>query len=258
MIPLADTHCHLLAGLDDGPRTMDEAVQMCRIAYDEGTRVIAATAHINDQWPEVTPERIRAATRKLAARLEDINLPLTVYPCAEVTISPDMADRLERGELLSVSDYGVYLLMELPAGVFLNLCDLIQQLQESGIRPILAHPERQARLLHDPGLIEELIELGCLVQVTASSITRPSSRKDTQMLKHWVQRGIVHLVGSDGHSPRSRAPRMVEAHRRITHWAGATVADQICGTNGYAVLEGLSFHVPKPEPAKKSWFSFSP
>ena len=257
MSPLADTHCHLLAGLDDGPRTLDEAVQMCRIAYEEGTRVIAATAHMNEQWPEVTPERIRAATKELAARLEEINLPLTVYPCAEVTISPDLGDLWVRGELLSVSDRGVYLLMELPTGVFLDLCDLVRRLKEAGIRPILAHPERQAELLHETGLIEQLIELGCLMQVSSSSITNPPSRRDLRMLKHWVRRGIVHLVGSDGHSPRSRAPRMAEAHRRIALWAGAAVADRICGTNGFAVLEGLSFRAPRPKPPKKGWFSRS-
>lgn len=253
MIPLADTHCHLLAGLDDGPRTLDEAVEMCRIAWEEGTRVIAATAHMNEQWPGVTPERIRTATKELAARLEDIDLPLTVYPCAEVTVSPELGDSWVRGELLSVSGRGVYLLIELPAGVFLDLCELVRRLGEVGIRPILAHPERQPELLYETGLIEQLIDLGCLVQVSSNSITDPDSREDAQMLKHWVRRGIVHLVGSDGHSARSRAPRMAEAYRRVAQWAGADVADRICGTNGFAVLEGLSLEAPKPEPLKKGW-----
>ena len=254
MIALADTHCHLLAGLDDGPRTLDEAVAMCRIAWEEGTRVIAATAHINEQWPDVTPERIRTATKELTARLEDIDLPLTVYPCAEVTVSPELGDLWIRGELLSVSDRGVYLLIELPAGVFLDLCELVRRLADVGIRPILAHPERQSELLYETGLIEQLIDLGCLVQVSSDSIADPRSREDAWMLRHWVRRGIVHLVGSDGHSPRSRAPRMAEAYRRIAQWAGARVADRICGINGYAILEGLPFEAPKPEPQKKGWF----
>ncbi len=61
MIPLIDIHCHLLAGLDDGPATQEEALAMCRLAYAEGTRMAAATAHQNDHWPDVTPERIRLA-----------------------------------------------------------------------------------------------------------------------------------------------------------------------------------------------------
>lgn len=59
MIPLIDMHCHLLAGLDDGPPTDEEALEMCRLACAEGTHMAAATAHQNDHWPDVTPERIR-------------------------------------------------------------------------------------------------------------------------------------------------------------------------------------------------------
>ncbi len=254
MTPLVDTHCHLLAGLDDGPRTLDEAVEMCRIAWEDGTRVIAATAHMNEQWPDVTPQRIRAATDELAARLEEIDLPLTVYPCAEVTVSPELAERWADGELLSVSDRGVYLLIELPAGVLVDLCSLMRRLAEAGILPILAHPERQSELLYEPGLIEQLIDLGCIVQVSSGSIAKPRSRADARMLKQWVRRGIVHLIGSDGHSPRSRAPRMAEAYGRIVRWAGAGVADRICGVNGFAALEGLPLEAPQPRPPRTGWF----
>ena len=72
MIPLVDTHCHLLAGLDDGPRTMDDAVRMCRIAWEDGIRAVAATAHLSELWPEVTPARIRAAVDGLRAALKAI------------------------------------------------------------------------------------------------------------------------------------------------------------------------------------------
>ena len=59
MIPLVDIHCHLLAGLDDGPRTDEDALEMCRIAYEDGTRIIAAGAHQNEHYPENTADRIR-------------------------------------------------------------------------------------------------------------------------------------------------------------------------------------------------------
>ncbi len=62
-------HCHLLAGLDDGPRTEEDAVEMCRIAYADGTRIIAAGAHQNEKYPAVTPERIRVAAGRLAVLL---------------------------------------------------------------------------------------------------------------------------------------------------------------------------------------------
>ena len=59
MLPLVDLHCHLLAGLDDGPRTLEAALEMCAIASADGVRLMAATAHQNPRWRDVTPERIR-------------------------------------------------------------------------------------------------------------------------------------------------------------------------------------------------------
>ena len=61
MVPLVDMHCHLLAGLDDGPRTWDDALGMCRIAHEEGTQMAAALAHQNERWKSVTPGLIREA-----------------------------------------------------------------------------------------------------------------------------------------------------------------------------------------------------
>ena len=77
MIPLVDVHVHLLAGLDDGPKTLDEALVMCRLAHADGVCSMAATAHQNDRWPAVTPTCIRAATEALHAALTEARSSLT-------------------------------------------------------------------------------------------------------------------------------------------------------------------------------------
>src|SRR5712692_7349156 len=102
--PLVDMHCHLLAGLDDGPATDTDAVAMCRRAYDEGTRMIAATAQQHDRYPSVTPVRMRQAWSHLARTLREAKVALMTDPCAEVMVHPDMDDSWEKGDLLSVAD----------------------------------------------------------------------------------------------------------------------------------------------------------
>ena len=121
MIPLADMHCHLLAGLDDGPRTDEDALAMCRIAYAEGPRIIAAGAHQNEHWQANTPQRIREAADLLARKLQAAGLPLSIFPCAEVMVHPEIEASWGRGELLSVADRGQYLLLEMPHGLFVDL-----------------------------------------------------------------------------------------------------------------------------------------
>jgi protein-tyrosine phosphatase len=255
MIPLIDMHCHLLAGLDDGPATEEDALAMCRLAYSDGTRMVAATAHQNDEYPEVTPERIRSAWERLVQLLHEAGIPLAVFPNAEVMVHAEVVSAWTEGRLLSVADRGRYLLIEQPHGCFLDLEALIRKLVAQGVRPIIAHAERQEELLHDAGQIERLIEAGGVVQVNASSVARPRNRNDAKALKDWFKRGIVHCLGSDGHSLRRRPPVMSAAYQQVRLWAGHAIADRVCSTWGMAILQGLPLKLPRPEPRGLRWFA---
>jgi protein-tyrosine phosphatase len=246
-------HCHLLAGLDDGPRSEEDALAMCRLAYGEGVRMVAATAHQNEHWDSVTPDCIRQATQRLAERLRETGIPLTVYACAEVMVHPEIEASWSSGNLLSVADHRQYLLVEMPHDLCVDLRATVRRLREAGIRSILAHPERHEELLHEAGRIEQLIRAGCLVQVSSSSITDPPSAGARRALKSWFRRGIVHLLGSDGHSVTRRPPRMAAAYRQIARWAGTVAADRVASTNGMAVLQGLPLRIPEPEPRRTAW-----
>src|SRR5262249_47525114 len=152
-------------------------------AYEEGTRMAAATAHQNDRWPAVTPNCIRQATDRLAEQLRAENIPLTVFPCAEVMVHESLEESWRRGELLSIGDGGRYMLVELPHGLFLDLTELVKSLRALGVRPVLAHPERQEEFLEDPDRLEDLVRAGCLVQVSSGSLSDPRDRSAEQTLK---------------------------------------------------------------------------
>lgn len=253
MLPLVDMHCHLLAGLDDGPQSDEEALEMCRMAFNEGIRMSAATAHQNEDWPEVCPARIGEACQKLTTQLRAANIPLTVQPCAEVMVHPELETHWHAGRLLTIGNAGRYMLIELPHQLFVDLRPIVCFLRELGIRPILAHPERQEELLHDSGVIEDLIGAGCLVQVSTHSITEPRSSRDLQALRAWFRRGIVHVLGTDGHSPRRRPPRMRKAYEQVCRWLEGPAADRICSTNGMAILQGVPLRVPAPVRDSRGW-----
>lgn len=255
MIPLIDTHCHLHPALDDGPLDVDEAWEMCRIAWQDGVRAVAATAHQNPHWPAATPERIRSSTRELQTRLSEAQIPLAVYPCGEVMLGPELLDDWLGGRLVSVADTGRYLLIEMPHGVFLDIRELVQDLAAAGVRPILAHPERCPELWFRPAMMVELIARGCLMQVCASGVLSP--HKQTQRhLRRWLDADWVHLVASDGHSVAARSPGLSAAFDRIAGWTDNARAECLCSANGLAVLEGRSLDVPQPQPhrPRRRWF----
>jgi len=247
MVPLVDMHCHLLAGVDDGPRDMDEALEMCAAAYAEGVRLMAATAHQNERWPNVSPDVIRGGAVKLQEALARRGVKMTVFPCAEVMAQPETTQHWRRGKILSVADRGQYLLLEVPRGIFVDLLPTAYRLHAAGIRPILAHPEREAEYLHEAGRIEEMIDAGCLVQVSSRSVTDPKTKEDRNALRSWFQRGVVHFLGSDGHSPTRRPPCLASAWREITRWVGPGLADRIASSNGLAAAHGLPLRVRRPQ-----------
>ena len=252
--PLVDTHCHLLAGLDDGPKTPADALAMCRRAFDQGVRHSVALAHQNDHYPDNTPDRIRAAFARLRADLNEAGLEeYTVYPCAEVMVRPDLDEALERKEFLTISDGGKYMLLEMPHGLCVELAWLVERLVTRGIRPILAHAERSPELLEEPEMVEKLIHAGCLIQISSEGVTHPASAAAARSIKDWVRRGVAHVLGSDGHSPRRRPPDLLDAYEQLRRWAGAETAERIASSNGLTVLSNQPLRVPPVAPKERRW-----
>src|SRR5690242_15986870 len=229
MLPLADTHVHLLAGLDDGPRDADEALAMCRMLAAEGCRTATALAHQNPSWPDNTADHLKAAAAKLTAQLKEHKVPLTVYPTGEVMLSPDLVAQWKAGTLLSFGGFGKFLLVEMPHGLFVDVRPFAAELRPLGVRLVIAHAERYPELLHDPEATERLIAAGCLIQVTASELAEPASSADERALKDWARRGVIHLLGSDGHRLGGREPRMQGGYEALARWAGRSAADRAGG-----------------------------
>jgi protein-tyrosine phosphatase len=256
--PLVDMHVHLLAGLDDGPRTLKDAIEMARLMVADGVRHSVSLAHQNEEYPAVTPARIRTAWAELAQALNAAEVPLEVFPCSEVMSNPEVVAAWKRGDLMSVADRSQWILLEFPHNYcfqFAEVRSLVRDLREAGLRTILAHAERTREMLYEPGIIEELIHMGCTVQVSSSSITNPAAGQDEKALRSWFKRGIVHLLGSDGHSLGRRKPYLADAAQRIQRWVGAALAEQICSSNGLAILRGAAPAIAPPQPPSRSWFS---
>jgi protein-tyrosine phosphatase len=254
VFPLADVHVHLLAGLDDGPRDPGEAEAMCHMLVADGVAHATALAHQNPSWPDNTPERIRTAADSLKAMLAEKKIPLAVYPTAEVVLTSTLVEDWKAGKLVSVSDQKKYLLVEEPHKLFLDYRLAANELRGLGIRVIVAHAERYPELLHDPELTALWIKAGCLIQVSTQALAAPSAY-DEPALKEWATRGMIHLLGTDGHRTDFRPPRYAAGYRRLEKWVGAPAAERIGGIWGSAVLQGLPVNPPPPKEKTKSWFT---
>jgi len=204
---MIDLHCHVLPGIDDGPATMDESIQLARVAAAEGTRVLVATSHVNHRYPN-TPGLIAELVGSVNGALREEGIPVEVVPGAEVAL--EMLPRLEPGDLERlVLGAGPYLLLEAPlSAVGAELEHAVRELQGSGYRVVLAHPERCPSFHREPGRLAALVSAGVLCSLTASSFTGRFGRPVQALSDRLLMDGLVHNVASDAHGPEARPPTL--------------------------------------------------
>lgn len=251
-MPLADTHVHLLAGLDDGPDTPAEALAMCRFLVAEGAGHATALAHQNPDYPDNTADRLRAAAAVLTTELARKKVPLTVYPTGEVMLGPDTIADWRAGKLLSVGDRGAYLLVEMPHRDFLDVLPLAAAIAPT--RLVIAHAERYPPLLLDPARAAAWVAAGCLLQVTAAALADPWDDDMARGLRAWADAGMIHVIGSDGHGIDRRRPLLAEGYRVLRKLAGRAAARRAGEVWGAAMLRGESLPVPMPA-VTRTWFT---
>jgi protein-tyrosine phosphatase len=245
-LPFADLHCHLLPGIDDGPKNWKTSLAMARQAVAEGIGVIVATPHQLGRYEGNTREQILDLTAEAQKRIEREGLPLTILPGADVRIREDLAQLVRDGQVLTLADRRVHLLIELPHEHVFPLGNLIHQLHRQGVNCILSHPERNDQLQQNPELLRPWVQQGCLVQVTSASITGhfgPESRKLTRWL---FRENMVHLVATDAHDPMHRPPLFRRAFKTVCRWAGHSRAQLVFITNPKTVILGQTVDVPLP------------
>ncbi len=236
--PFTDIHCHLLPGLDDGATDLDEALAMAEMAVDDGIETIVATPHQLGNNARNSGDMIRTAVAAFRRQLDRRRLPLRILPGADVRIEPDLPDKVRSGEVVSLADRRRYVLLELPHEVYLPLDRLLTELARAGMVGILSHPERNRGLIIQPKVLPPLVRQGCLLQVTAGSLTGDFGSHIQKFAESLVAQGLVHFVSTDAHGTRSRPPILGRAYQRVVKLVGENAATDLCCRNPRAVATG--------------------
>ena len=258
---MIDIHCHLLPGLDDGPRTMDEAMAMARMAVADGIREVVCTPHWHPMLCPNEGAEIAVAVAVLRERLQVGSIPLQVWGGSELSLDMDLEPGLKEGRLATLND-GPWVLLELPV-LFLprdterTLTSLLAQ----GLRVILAHPERYAYVRSDPSRLQGWVEMGLFVQITAASLLGNLGPELVSLCRVLLEHHLVHFVATDAHGASSRRPLLSAARDAAAGIVGPQTAARLVEDNPRAVLAGaplcLESWAPVPLPHKKRpWFVF--
>lgn len=208
---MVDLHCHLLPGIDDGPETLEDALELARHAVANGIEKSVVTPHILPGRYDNTLPGIRDAAAQFRAELAERSIPLELGYAAEVRIGPEVMS-LADGELLPTlgsMDGHKIVLLEFPDSHILPGSDkLVAWLLGRKIRPLIAHPERNKEVMRDINTIAPFVQMGCWLQITAGSVYGVFGPRCQERSRELLERGWVTALASDAHPMPTRMPEL--------------------------------------------------
>ncbi|WP_313469519.1 CpsB/CapC family capsule biosynthesis tyrosine phosphatase [Carnobacterium sp.] len=213
---MIDLHCHILPGIDDGAKDIEDSIDMARAAVAEGITHILATPHYkNGHWDNEKKD-ILLLVDELQAELDARDIPLTIFPGQEVRINGELFEDLEEDKIQFIDEGNQYVLIEFPTPSIPAYTEsLFFELQKEGVTPIIVHPERNRAVLKDPNVLLPFVEKGALAQLTAASYTGGFGKAIQKVSKQLVEANLVHFIASDAHNISSRSFHMKEAYRKL-------------------------------------------
>ncbi len=208
---MIDLHCHLLPGIDDGPVTLDEALALARTAVANGIRKSVVTPHIQPGMYDNERENIAVSVESFRKAVNEAGIPLEIGMAAEVRIGAEILGMVaeERIPYLGSWQGQKVLLLELPHSHIPPGSDkLVKWLLDRGIRPMIAHPERNKDIIRDFNRIAPFVQLGCLFQITAGSVAGDFGPYARERAEQFLHNGWVTILASDAHNLGARPPRL--------------------------------------------------
>jgi len=233
-----DLHCHLLPGIDDGPATMEQAIELARLAVSNGITHSVVTPHIHAGRWENELDTIQPVFERFKLALSEQNIPLQLGMASEVRIGAEILSMIpdRRIPMLGHYDGRQVMLLELPHSHIPPGTDkIIAWLLKQNILPMIAHPERNKDIIRKLNKIDPLVKLGCLFQVTAGSVMGNFGDKAEKRARQLLEMGVVTILATDAHNSTKRPPDLrggrdaaaaivgLEEANRMTHQTPMTI-----------------------------------
>lgn len=242
---MIDLHCHILPELDDGARDLDETLRMARMAAESGISHLVATPHCTEGGARTVWESVSF----LRQALQEMRLPLKVYTGMEIYGTRDTARLLAEGRLLTLNR-SRYPLVEFDfESDGIGETRILQSILQAGFRPVVAHPERYLYIQREPQILNEWVNMGCLLQINKGSLTGRFGPVCQELGMALVDRKFAAVVASDAHSAVSRTPWMYDAWDLLARQFSPIAAEHLLLEIPKKILNNESIMGSKPE-----WF----
>ena len=214
---MIDVHCHMLPGIDDGSKDLTTSLELAQAAVADGiTHALMTPHHMNGRYTNHAADVIR-----MTDEFQD-----------------ELLEAIDHNDILTCDVSGHYVLIEFPSDdVPLYTQNMLFEVMQRGMIPVIVHPERNTRLMKHPGLLYQMVERGAFAQVTASSYVGTFGKKVQQFSEDIIDAGLAHVFASDAHHLPGRSYEMSAAFKRLTRKRGEKKA-RIFEENARALVNG--------------------
>ena len=234
---LVDIHCHILPGIDDGAKTIEQSINMLRQAYREGVRAIIATPHYHIGRTKSDGELCRTVLELLKDEADRMGMNMELYLGMEIYYYSEAMDMVKDNIIKTMAGSRYVLIEYDPASDYQKIKQGVRDVVASGYYPIIAHVERYSCLLGDIDKCENLLEQGALLQVNSTSIIGEYGKEAKKFIKKLMKKELISFVATDAHSDGRRCPRMEESYKYVCKKYGEEYARLIFMENPLKVIE---------------------
>lgn len=243
---MIDIHCHILPNVDDGSESLEESIEMAKIAESEGITRIVNTSHCHFDFKYKKGNELKLELEKFNQALKEENINIEVLLGNELYYTSDLIERFDELDFFSMNN-SKYILMEFsPINFPKNIEDVIYEIKIRGYIPIIAHAERYKQVQEDVNIVLDCIKEGALIQVNASSILGKNGENVEDTSKKLLDNNMVHFVATDAHSSNRRRPLIKDSYNYILKNYGKEVSEKLFIENPTAVIENRDISILNP------------
>ena len=249
---MIDFHTHILPNVDDGSKSIDETFELLNEAKKAGFDTIISTSHYIEDYYNVNVSEREVWINAISKNLKKENNDLKLYLGNEVYLTENIMELLETGKATTINK-SRYILFEFPMNTKpMNMYDIIYDMLQNKLIPILAHPERYSFVQKEPEIIYDLIQKGVLMQANYGSIIGRYGEKAQLMVRKFFENNMIHFLGSDVHKKNTIYPRITQALNEIKDIIGKEKLNELTTINPGMVLEDRKIDIDEPIEFKMS------
>lgn len=231
-----DIHSHILPGLDDGSKSMEQSLEMLKIARQEGIHAIIATTHNMPGKGCPTGDVLKEALKQLRTEARAAGVDIDIYLGTEYYYREEVRELFEQQKAVTMSDSKYVLLEFHPAEDKTYIYNAVRDTYSSGYTPIIAHVERYEQLMKKTEYVKKLRDMGALIQINASSVIGGNGYHTKREVKRLLRERLVDFVSTDAHSDRHRSPRMEKCAAYLYKKFDSDYADRLLYKNAEKYL----------------------